>query len=58
MTIPKREDIDLIENREVIGRYDVGTQVEKKFEKHNFVGLSGYSEWNKDELEPFIKVNL
>lgn len=48
--------LDLLDNnRRVLGKVDVETQTEGTLDKIDFNGLSGYQEWSRAEVEPFLK---
>lgn len=47
--------LDKIENRIFVGKINVETQTENSLIKQEFVGLSGYQEWSRQTVEPFLK---
>jgi hypothetical protein len=47
--------LDKLENRIFVGKIDMQTQTDGDLIKRNFVGLTGYQEWSRSHVEPFLK---
>jgi hypothetical protein len=53
--LPKKVDPKVEAERLMFRRADVGTQTDTNLDKIIFEGLSGYSSWTAEVVEPFLK---